>query len=109
MEYRIKLTDYAVQQMEEAVRYISKTLLAPDVARKWSDRVKKEIASLGSMPRRYPLTDEEPWRTEGIHKMPVENFLVYYWIDEDAKIVWVTAIVYGRRDQLNMLRNMPNN
>lgn len=109
MDYKIKLTSYAIAQMQEAVRYISRVLLVPEVAEQWASRVEKEIISLGSMPRRNPLTEEEPWRSEGIHKMPVENFLVYYWIDETSKIVWVTAIVYGRRDQLKMLRKMPFN
>ena len=107
MDYRVKLTDYAISQMQDAVRYISKVLLVPDVARKWSARMKKEIASLDHMPLRYPLVEEEPWRSEGIRMMPVENFLVYYWIDDPEKTVWVTAIVYGRRDQLSLLRNMP--
>ena len=39
--------------------------------------------------------------------MPVKNFLVYYWIDEENKSVTVTAVIYGRRDQLAALASMP--
>ena len=106
-QYQVKMTDHATEQMGEAVSYISKMLLVPDVALRWSERIQAEIASLSKMPGRYPLTPEEPWRSEGVHKMSVENFLVYYWINETERIVWVLAIVYGRRDQLTMLRNMP--
>ena len=102
MEYQVKLTDYAVEQLQEIVSYIS-----PETARRWLERVKLEISSLRTMPNRYPLTPEEPWRSEGIHKMPVENFLVYYWINEAEKTVWVTVVVYGRRDQIQALRDMP--
>jgi len=109
MEYRVKLTDQAIEQMAETVRYISKVLLAPDVANQWASRIENEIASLHSMPGRYPLTEEEPWHSEGVHKMPIENFLAYYWVDDANGIVWVTAIVYGRRDQLNVLRSMSRN
>lgn len=107
MDYKVKLTDHAVAQLQEAVIYISKVLQASTVAKHWAARVKKELASLSTMPARYPLTEEEPWHTEGIHKMSVENFLVYYWINEEKKIVWITAIVYARRDQLRVLREMP--
>ena len=107
MDYKVKLTDHAVAQLKEAVIYISKVLQASTVAKHWAARVKKELASLSTMPARYPLTEEEPWHTEGVHKMSVENFLVYYWIDEEKKIVWITAIVYARRDQLRVLREMP--
>ena len=107
MDYKVKLTDHAVAQLQEAVIYISKVLQASTVAKHWAARVKKELASLSTMPARYPLTEEEPWHTEGIHKMSVENFLVYYWINEEKKIVWITAIVFARRDQLRVLREMP--
>ena len=107
MDYKVKFTDHAVAQLQEAVIYISKVLQASTVAKHWAARIKKELASLSTMPARYPLTEEEPWHTEGVHKMSVENFLVYYWIDEEKKIVWITAIVYARRDQLRVLREMP--
>lgn len=107
MDYKVKLTDHAVAQLQEAVIYISKVLQASTVAKHWAARIKKELASLSTMPARYPLTEEEPWHTEGVHKMSVENFLVYYWIVEEKKIVWITAIVYARRDQLRVLREMP--
>ena len=98
---------HAIGQMEETVRYISKVLQAPETALRWADRLEAEMAGLGRMPGRYPLTPEEPWRSEGIHKMPVENFLVYYWINEPQKTVWVTVVVYGRRDQVQALLDMP--
>ena len=107
MDYKVKLTDHAVAQLQEAVIYISKVLQASTVAKHWAARIKKELASLSTMPARYPLTEEDPWHTEGVHKMSVENFLVYYWIDEAKKIVWINAIVYARRDQLRVLREMP--
>ena len=66
----------------------------------------KTISGLNFMPLRYPLTDEDPWRTNGIRKMPVKNFLVYYLIDEESKIVSVTAVIYGHRDQLAALADM---
>jgi toxin ParE1/3/4 len=59
------------------------------------------------MPARFPLVDKEPWRTNGIRKMPVKNFVVYYCIDESKKEVWITAVVYSKRDQLNALKEMP--
>ncbi len=43
---------------------------------------------------------------EKIHKMPYKNFLVYYLIDEDNKSVWITAVIYGRRDRIASLTDM---
>ncbi len=107
MRYEVKLTPQAFGQIEETVQYISKILLEPEIARKWADTLQCEIKKLDSMPSRYPLTEEEPWHTKGIRRMPVKNFLVYYLVDEERKTVWVTAAIYGRRDQISALRDMP--
>lgn len=106
MRYKVKLTAHAIGQIEETVQYISKILLEPETARKWSDTLQWEIGKLDSMPSRYPLTEEEPWRTKGIRKMSVKNFLVYYLVDEEKKAVWVTAVIYGRRNQIAALLDM---
>lgn len=106
MRYEVKLTEQAIGQIEETVQYISRILLEPETARRWTDALQCEIEGLDAMPSRYPLTEEEPWRTKGIHKFPVKNFLVYYLIDEEKKTVWVTAVIYGRRDQIAALSEM---
>lgn len=106
MRYEVKLTSQAIGQIAEIVQYISKALSVPETARKWADTLQSEIAKLDFMPSRYPLTEEEPWHTKGIHKMPFRNFLVYYLIDEERKAVWVTAVIYGRRDRIAALADM---
>lgn len=106
-EYSVKLTPHAIIQIQEAIAYISKVLLAPETAMLWANRLEKEISKLGTMPARFPLTDREPWKTIGYRKMSVKNFLVYYFTDEKAKTVWVTTVVYAKRDQLNALKEIP--
>ncbi len=103
MDYKVTLTPQAINQIHEVVTYISQTLQEPEIAKHWAGFLYKEISGLNFMPARYPLMDEEPWRTNGIRKMPVKNFLVYYLINEKSKTVSVTAVIYGRRDQLSAL------
>ena len=107
MEYSVKLAPHAIIQIQETIAYISKVLLVPETARAWSDYLQKEIAGLSTMPARFSAVDEEPWRSRGYRKMPVKNFIVYYYADDETKTVWVTAVVHGRRDQLNVLKDMP--
>lgn len=109
MRYEVKLTTQAIEQIQEIVQYISHILLVPETARKWADALQSEIVKLVFMPSRYPLTEEEPWHTKGIHQMPFKNFLVYYLIDEEKRVVWVTAVIYGRRDQISALIDMSLN
>lgn len=107
MEYCVKITDNAIQQMQDITEYIAMELMAPDTADRWLTHMENEVRGLGFMPERIPLIEEKAWRAMGIRKLVVDNFLVYFHVDEMEKTVWVTAIVYGGRDQKYVLTNMP--
>ena len=106
MDYQVNVTPQATEQMRQAVLYIAQSLQAPQTAKRWADLLYQRIAGLRLMPSRYPLTEEEPWHTNGIRKMSVNNWLVYYLIDEENKGVSVIAVIYGRRDQLAALADL---
>lgn len=104
--YKVKITDQAELQLREILLYISNTLKEPDIAMNLFNELQKNISSLEVMPKRITLIDEEPWRSYGVHKMIVKNFLVYFWINEDLKEVNIIAVIYGKRDQLKQLEKM---
>ena len=104
--YTVKITAQAQEQLREIISYIRFTLQSPSTALKMLDTLEKEISSLDQLPNRVPLTDEEPWHSQGIHKLSVKNYLVYFWVNEDSKTVHVIGVVYGRKDQRHALSNM---
>jgi len=104
--YEVKITTQAQEQLEEIVDYISKELMAPEAANKLLDKMESSIMSLAKFPERHQLVDEEPWKTEGIRKIIVNNFLVYYWIDLVASRVQVIAVIYNKRDQIEQLKRI---
>ena len=105
-QYQIKFTRQAREQMYDTVRYLSKELASPQTAYHWVEKIEHVVSSLAQFPNRVPLTEEEPWRSQGIRKMPVQNFLVYFWVDEEHLRVQITAVIYGKRDQLRALSQM---
>ena len=105
--YEVRITEYALEAMREIAHYIAYDLLAPQAAVNTLNAIHSEIERLDMMPERIPLTEEEPWRSEGIHKMPVNNFLVYFWINEKKRTVEIINVVYAKREQKNSLEKMP--
>lgn len=105
-EYEVRVTRQALEQMKDIVHYISNDLMAPDAADNLLDKMKAEITKLSSFPKKQALIDEEPWRTEGVRKIVVNNFLMYYWVDDENNRVQVTAVIYSIRDQIRQLSNM---
>lgn len=104
--YNVKITSQAEEQIQEIVYYISHELKAPDAALQLLDALEDAFSSLTHFPQRVVLVEEEPWHTNGIHRLPVKNFLIYFWIDEDNMRVQITALIYGKREQLRQLSQM---
>lgn len=104
--YTVKITSQAEEQIQETIYYIAHELNAPDAALHLLDTLEDSIASLSQYPQRVALMPEEPWHTKGIRRLPVKNFLIYFWIDDVNMKVQVTAVIYGKRDQLHQLSHM---
>jgi len=65
--------------MQEIVRYISTTLQSSDSAVKWLDTIKKEVASLASMPARIPLTEEDLEKIKNMGVPTMEQAINAYY------------------------------
>lgn len=104
--YTVKTTSQAEEQIQEIIHYVADELKAPDAALHLLDALEDSFISLTHFPQRVALVEEELWRNKGIHRLPVKNFLVYFWIDEDNMNVQITAVIYNRRDQLYHLSKM---
>ena len=105
-QYEVKITEPAQRQLQEIVRYIAGDLQEKRTALWMLDTLEKEILSLSTLPNRVALTEEEPWHSQGIHKFPVKNYLIYFWVDEETKKVQIIGAVYGRKDQRHQLSNL---
>lgn len=101
--YTVRITRQAREHLRGIRTYIENELLSPDAARKTITALKEEIKSLSQMPERIKLTEEEPWHSEGIHRMRVMNYYVYFWIDESNRKVQITSIIYVSRNQAAQL------
>ena len=100
--YKVAYSPKARDDLKEIYSYIAFTLMVPDTAEGQVNRIRKAIRSLDFMPLRNPAVDWEPWKSMGMRKIPVDNFVVFYTVDEAARTVTVIRIVYGGRDIENL-------
>ena len=101
--YSVVYSPEAMDDLKEIYAYIAFTLLVPETAQKQVNRIRKEVRSLDFMSFRYSLVDWEPWKSMGMHKVPVDNFVVYYTVNDDSRTVTVIRIFYGGRDVANIV------
>ena len=73
-EYKVKITDEALSDMNQIYDYINETLLSPENAISQYNRIADGILKLSSFPKRFHTLDFEPWRTKGLRRMIVDNY-----------------------------------
>lgn len=82
MEYEVRITLQAQAHLREIRDYIAQKLLAPEAAKSTVQRLGTVMASLSQMPKRVPLVEEEPWRSEGVRVSQSSQELSYILLGE---------------------------
>ena len=101
--YKLEYLPVARKDMLEIVRYIRGELQNPDAA----DRLAVELvdAAESVLPFPYATQAGQPIRPvrQECRKLLVQNFLMFYWVDEEKKLVTVARVVYAKRDYGRLL------
>lgn len=101
--YNVYVSEPAENDLRDIVRYISSQLLASITAVKMIETIEEALLTLENMPYSYPLVTDERLNSMGYHKLIVKNYVVFFTIDENSKLVNVERILYSRRDWLSIL------
>ena len=96
--YKVGYSEDALNDLREIYAYIANELLVPETAAAKVGRIRKEVRSLDFMPARYALVEWDPWHSMKMHQLPVDNFIVYYLVDDEEMAVTVVRIFYGGQD-----------
>jgi toxin ParE1/3/4 len=96
--YQVIYSPEALDDIRKIYSYIALELQASETALKQVNRIRKEIRSLDFMPMRYAIVDWEPWKSMQMHKLPIDNYIVFYLADSNLHTVTIIRIVYGGQD-----------
>ena len=103
--YKVKYSPQALEDLKDIYSYIAFDLLVPDTAKNQVNRIRKEIRSLDNMPARFSIVDWEPWKSIKMHKLPVDNYVVFYLVNSDTLTVKIVRIVYSGRNIESIARS----
>ncbi len=102
-KYSIMITEPAEADLLEIADYIANELKEPSAAQQLMARLVESIFVLEQLPFRYALVSDERLAYQGIRKLAVENYLVFYIVSEKNKLVTIIRILYGKREWNNLL------
>ena len=102
--YSLAITDIAEEDILETVSYITNVLKAPAAANNLLDEIERHEEILENTPNIYPFVPDEYLAQRGLKFTRIKNYLLFYTINEDEKIVTVIRFLYARRDWKNILK-----
>ncbi|MDE7294747.1 MAG: type II toxin-antitoxin system RelE/ParE family toxin [Oscillospiraceae bacterium] len=105
MKWKISYSPEAENDLDEIYSYIAYDLKAPKTAAHKVERIMSEIEKLDNMPMKFKVYDFEPWQSQQLRCFSVESYIVFYLISEETQDVYITRIIYGRRDLNEQLEN----
>lgn len=102
--YKLAYLPVAQNDMIEIVRYISKDLKNPVAAERLAVELIGAAESVLAFPYATPVYQPiRPLKRE-YRKILVQNYLMFYWVDEEKKLVTVARVMYARRNIDKLLK-----
>ncbi len=97
-KYALQITPEAESDIDVAYEYISDHLANHQAAFDLCEAIWDAIEGLSSLPLRFPVWRNEPWKSQGVRSMPVKNYLVFYHVNELLHRVTILRVFYNRRN-----------
>ena len=101
--YTIEYLPIAKSDMVHIAKYIGVKLEYPEAAERLAEKMIEAAEKLTDMPYKCPVhIPVKPLRHE-YRKLIVQNYIMFYWVDEDKKLITIARVVYSGRDYENIL------
>lgn len=104
MNYQVHITSTAEHDIIRAADYIEFTLKNPIASNELLDDVSKQVGSLTDFPQKFRLVDDPVLASWSIRFVIINNYLAFYTIDEEKKIVIIVRFLYKKSNWTSILR-----
>ncbi len=101
--YIVRFAPKAYNDLAQIYQYIAEKLCAEIAADNLLYQIEKSIMRLEDFPFTGSLVLDEPLRKRGYHKLVVDNYIVFYLVDEQEMQVVIMRIMYGARNYNELL------
>ncbi len=100
MKYKITYLPAAQNDLLEITEYIAVKLNNPEAALKQAERIRDAVNNAAENPYMYPVHYPVKKLKHDYRKIPVNNYLIFYWVEESKKTITAARILYNRRNYM---------
>ena len=95
-QYKIRISELAEQDLENAGDYIAFKLLNPIAAENMVKGIREQINKLEVFLASYELDDDSILAELGIHKTYYKEYKIFYTTDDNVKKIFIVRILHIR-------------
>ena len=92
-KFTIVFSDDVDTELQDIYDYISFNLFNEPATKKLMRKISESVKHLDTFPNMYPLS-----KFDGLRKINVDNYLIFYEVDENKKEVYILHACHGSRD-----------
>ena len=101
MNFKVIVSEQAARDLDGIYSYIYRELKSKSSAERVALQLRGAMTGLSIMPKRYRVYPLEPWLSREVRSVSVGNYVMFYLVKEAE--VWITRIVYGKRNMKKAL------
>lgn len=101
--YRLLFTVMAERDLDDSYNYITTRLFANLAAENLMDKIETSIIRLTQLPFSCGFVLDETLKNRGYRKLIVDNYIVFYLVNEEEKQVVIMRILYGASNYQDIL------
>ena len=96
--FSLEYAPIAYEDLDEIFAYISSELQVPNAALNLLEAMEEAVEKLRMFPYKYQVARDALLASKGYRMLPIENFAVFYLVDDEQQIVSIRRVLYGKRN-----------
>jgi toxin ParE1/3/4 len=102
-KYRVKIVPKAEEDLDEIFYYIALELNNKSAAEKMINLFSNKILRLQEFPFSCSLVEDDLLKDKGYRKLIIDNYIVFYIVNEEDQQVIVMRVLYGRKKYQDLI------
>ena len=105
MKYKIELTETAKSDLRDIALYLTEASKEKSVAIGFINELRENYRKLEDFPQIGAYPKDRVLISMGYRFLIHKDYLTFYTVDDDQKIVRIFAIFHAKRDYIRVLKN----
>lgn len=100
IQFEVEFTEQCIEEMTEIYEYIVLKLKESEAAKRLLSIANQKVLDLKVHPHLYVKISKVDKLKHEYHRIVVKNYVILYTVDKNNKNVYVSRMIYGKRNYL---------